>query len=88
MDVWYVYVFIPYLCCPVFRLGPCVELITRPRSPTVCTNYQESEKSAPCSKVGARMSKKNSVTCQPFVGLRNGAWLGSRPVDNSSAQPR
>jgi hypothetical protein len=28
------------------------------------------------------------VTCQPFVGLRNGAWLGNRPVNNSSAQPR
>jgi hypothetical protein len=30
----------------------------------------------------------NIVTCQPFVGLRNGAWLGSRPVNKSSAQPR
>jgi hypothetical protein len=28
------------------------------------------------------------VTCQPFVGLRNGALLGSRPVKKSSAQPR
>jgi hypothetical protein len=30
---------------------------------------------------------KHIVTCQPFVGLRNWAWLGSRPVNNSSAQP-
>jgi hypothetical protein len=30
----------------------------------------------------------NIVTCQPFVGLRNGALLGSRPVNNSSAQSR
>jgi hypothetical protein len=36
MDVWYVYVFILCLCCPVFRQRPCDELITRPRSPTVC----------------------------------------------------
>jgi hypothetical protein len=28
------------------------------------------------------------VTCQPFVGLRNRALLGSRPVNKSSAQPR
>jgi hypothetical protein len=31
MDVWCV-----CLCCPVFRYGPCDELITRPRSPAVC----------------------------------------------------
>jgi hypothetical protein len=36
MDDWYVYVFIVCLCCPVFRQRPCDELITRPRSPTVC----------------------------------------------------
>jgi hypothetical protein len=35
-----------------------------------------------------RLKYNNIVTCQPFVGLRNGAWLGSRPVNNSSAQPR
>jgi hypothetical protein len=28
------------------------------------------------------------VTCQPFVGSRNGALLGSRLVNKSSAQPR
>jgi hypothetical protein len=33
MDVWYVYVFVLCLCCPVFRQRPCDELITRPRSP-------------------------------------------------------
>jgi hypothetical protein len=31
MNVWCVYVFILCLCCP-----SCDELITRPRSPTVC----------------------------------------------------
>jgi hypothetical protein len=36
MDVWYVYVFILCLCCPVFRLRICDKLITRPKSPTVC----------------------------------------------------
>jgi hypothetical protein len=32
-------------------------LITSPRSPTVCKNDQETEKSALCSKVGARGEK-------------------------------
>jgi hypothetical protein len=36
MDVWYVYVFILCLCCPVFRQRACDELITHSRSPTVC----------------------------------------------------
>jgi hypothetical protein len=36
MDVWYVYVFILCLCCPVFRQEPSDPLIPRPRSPTVC----------------------------------------------------
>jgi hypothetical protein len=31
-----VYVFILCLYCPVFRQRSCDELITRPRSPTVC----------------------------------------------------
>jgi hypothetical protein len=33
-------------------------------------------------------SREHTVTCQSFVGLRNGALLGSRPVNKSSAQPR
>jgi hypothetical protein len=36
VDVWCVYTFILCLCCPVFRYRPYDELITRPRSPTVC----------------------------------------------------
>jgi hypothetical protein len=36
MDDWCVYVLILCLCCLVFRQRPCGELITRPRSPTVC----------------------------------------------------
>jgi hypothetical protein len=37
MNVWCVCacVFLS-LCCPLFRYRPCDELITRPRSPTVC----------------------------------------------------
>jgi hypothetical protein len=31
--------FILCLCCPVFRQRPCDELITRPRSPTVCEKW-------------------------------------------------
>jgi hypothetical protein len=42
-NVWYVYVFIVCLCCPVFRQRPCDELITRPRSPTVSKNDHETE---------------------------------------------
>jgi hypothetical protein len=34
------------LCCPVFRQRPCDELITRPRSPTLCKNDHETEKLA------------------------------------------
>jgi hypothetical protein len=30
----------------------------------------------------------NIVTCQPFVGLRNRALLGNRPVNKTSAQTR
>jgi hypothetical protein len=44
MDVWYVYVFILCLCCPVFRYMPCDELITCPRSRTVCKNDHETER--------------------------------------------
>jgi hypothetical protein len=39
-----VYVFILCLCCSVFRQRPCEELITRPRSPTVCKNDHETER--------------------------------------------
>jgi hypothetical protein len=28
------------------------------------------------------------VTCQPFVGLRNGVWLGSRPLSTSRPSMR
>jgi hypothetical protein len=41
---WYVYVFILCLCCPVFRQRPCDELITRPRSPTVCKSKVKEER--------------------------------------------
>jgi hypothetical protein len=39
MDVGRVYAFILCLCCPVFRQRPRDELITRPRSPTVCKKW-------------------------------------------------
>jgi hypothetical protein len=38
MDVSRVYAFILCLCCPVFRSD---ELITRPRSPTVCEKIKK-----------------------------------------------
>jgi hypothetical protein len=59
IDIWCVYVFIlcVVLCCPVFR--SCDELITRPRSPTVCKNDQESEKQRSGPKRGCRTSEKN-----------------------------
>jgi hypothetical protein len=50
MDVWCVYTFVQ---------RHCDDLITRPRSPTVCNNDQETEKSALCSKVGTREEKEN-----------------------------
>jgi hypothetical protein len=58
MDVWYVYVFILCLCCPVFRQCPYDDLITRPRSPTAYKMIKKTEKSALCSKVGVRGRKK------------------------------
>jgi hypothetical protein len=39
MNVWCAYAFILCLCCPVFRQRPCDELITRPRTPTVCEKW-------------------------------------------------
>jgi hypothetical protein len=50
-----VYAFILCLCCPD-------ELITHPRSPTVCNNDHETDKSALCSKVGERGGKR-TFTC-------------------------
>jgi hypothetical protein len=36
----------------------------------------------------SHLSPDYIVTCQPIVGLRSRALLGSRPVNKSSAQPR
>jgi hypothetical protein len=57
MAVWCVYVYILRLCCPEFRQRPWDELITRPRSTTVCKNDNETAKSALCSKVGEKEKK-------------------------------
>jgi hypothetical protein len=54
MDAWCVYMRLLCLCYPVFRERPCGGLIPRPRRPTVCKNVRETQKSAPCSEVGAR----------------------------------
>jgi hypothetical protein len=45
------------LCCPVFRQRPCDEPITR-SIVLLSANDHETEKSALCSKVGAREEKK------------------------------
>jgi hypothetical protein len=58
VDVWCVHAFILCLCCPVFRQRPCDELISRPRNLTVCKNDHETDKTALCSKVGARGERK------------------------------
>jgi hypothetical protein len=58
MNVWCVYVFILCLCCPVFRQRPCDELVTRPRSPTVCKSDHETEKQRPGPKGAAEPVKK------------------------------
>jgi hypothetical protein len=46
------------LCCPVFRQRPCDELITPPRSPTVCKNDHETEKFRGQGPGGCRASEK------------------------------
>jgi hypothetical protein len=56
-DVWYVYVFILCLCCPVFR-RPCDGLITRPRSPIVCKMIIKLNKSETRVQGGCRASEK------------------------------
>jgi hypothetical protein len=55
MNVWYVYVFILCLCCPVIRYRPCDELITHPRSPTVCAKMITALNARP----GPWMGRKN-----------------------------
>jgi hypothetical protein len=60
MDVSYVYVFILCLCCPVFRLKPCDELITRQRSPTVCKMIMKLKKSEDRAQGGCRASERKN----------------------------
>jgi hypothetical protein len=59
MDV--LYVLILFLCCPLFRYRPCDELITRPRSPTVCKIDHETEKSEARAQGGCRASEKEHI---------------------------
>jgi hypothetical protein len=59
MDVWYVYVFILCLCCPVFRWRPCDELITRPRSPTACKIIIKLKNQRPGPKGAEESVEKN-----------------------------
>jgi hypothetical protein len=77
-----VYAFILCLRCPMFRSRPCDELITRPRSPTICKNVHETEKSALCNTVGARERKKyskhfiqNTHLIPVFKKLKNCFWI-------------
>jgi hypothetical protein len=52
-------VFILCLCCPVFRQRSCDELITRPRSPTVCKMIMKlkNQRSGPQGGCGASGKK-------------------------------
>jgi hypothetical protein len=58
MDVWYMYVFILRLCCPMFRQRPCDELITRQGSPTVYKIIMELKSLRPGSKGAVESVKK------------------------------
>jgi hypothetical protein len=70
MDVWGVYVFILCLCCPVFRKRPCDELITRPRSPTVCKNDHETVKAEARAQGGCTASeKKKRIKCSTLPAI-------------------
>jgi hypothetical protein len=59
MSVWYVYAFIPCLCCSVFRYMPCDELITRPWSPTVCRMIMKLKNQRSRPKRAVEPLKKN-----------------------------
>jgi hypothetical protein len=50
MNVWYVYMFILCLFCPVSRQRPCVKLITHTGSPTICKMIMKLNNQRPGSK--------------------------------------
>jgi hypothetical protein len=69
MDVWSVYVFILCLCCPVFRQRPCDELITRPRSHTVCNMIMKLKSWGQGPKGAVELvRKKELLLLTDFVG--------------------
>jgi hypothetical protein len=72
------------LCCPVFRLRPCDELITRPRSPAVCKMIMKLKK-RPGPKGAIEPVKKNlSFEILPrlsiFLGITEFSVFVHRPV--------
>jgi hypothetical protein len=54
--------FILCLCCPVFKYKPCDELITRPRSPTVCKMIMKLKNQRTGPKGTVEPVKENNVT--------------------------
>jgi hypothetical protein len=72
----------PYLCSCVVNRSVYVDIINS------CVANRSVYVDIIESCVANRSVYVDVVTCQPFVGLRNGEWLGSRPVNKSSAQPR
>jgi hypothetical protein len=74
MDVWCVYVFILCLRYPVLRLRPCVGLITRPRSPTVCKMIMKlKKKQRPGPKGTVDPVKKKRVDLHRILLRRSNA---------------
>jgi hypothetical protein len=88
MDVWYVYVFILCLCCPVFRYRPCEELITRPRSSTACVKmikiknnldtvrYKRNKLKRHSTKTNGRMELQDHIL--NIINRRGDWWVASR----------
>jgi hypothetical protein len=77
IDVWYVYVFILCLCCPVCRMRPCRELITRPRSLTVCKMIMKLKISDQGTRGGAVEPVGEKKNCMLWVSP---ASRGKRPA--------
>jgi hypothetical protein len=67
----------------VFRYRPCDELITRPRSPTVCKNDHETEKQRPGPKGAVEPVKKNIQATTEFI-MDNESAFASHDLEGSS----
>jgi hypothetical protein len=85
MNVWYAYVFILCLCCPVFRQRPCDEVITSPRSPTTCKMIMKlrNQRPGPKGAVEPVKKKKNKwvkINNLRFVIISNLEWVRPNSV--------